>query len=90
MNFKTGDTIEIGGYHLAARLEHAINSDQILVVHNESSHYLVIRASMEGPMLPDYGVFLKSFHYLGRSPVLAYAEALEFAVDVANPEVRRF
>lgn len=89
-----GDKVELRGYELMAVINYASSDSKAVVVHNNSSHILVLRSDEEipvgEPLVPTgEAIFITSFRYNGQGQTFTdmYRAALAEAVLMAVGDV---
>lgn len=85
-----GDEVLLHGYELCAAINYASAPAVAVVVHNHSTHYLVLVADVttprDGPLMAGTGRFVKSWRYdnLPEGDIdLVYKTALDYATGMA-------
>lgn len=86
-DLKSGDRIRVQQYEPMAILDGATTGQKVGVVHNGSSHMLVVLSDLDAAVNNmEYATFLQSFPYYDQpeeGTPFVYAQALLFAVGEA-------
>jgi len=81
---KVGEKFDIKGYELEATMFYAEEAGVVVVVHNNSSHYLIASRDLHNPPTDDIYKLEAKIPYGENDAAQVHAEALALAAHIAG------